>query len=142
MMATIDLTNIVINGSFEQNINGWSGFEASRQGTQSTLLPVRVTNTTPAPIHGETGSWCVQMGTKTQGLVYLNPTTPIPTIAGHKYYVRARVSLRGNTVPGVTTGCTVVHGVGVPARGDTLPPPLFDGLQTPNITGWNLIDTI
>ena len=142
MMATIDLTNIVTNGSFETNVAGWSGFEASRQGTQSTLAPVRVTNATPAPPHGETGSWCVQMGTKTQGLIYLNPTTPIPTIAGHKYYVRARVSLRGNTVPGVTTGCTVVHGVGVPARGDTLPPPLFDGLQTPNIIGWNLIDTI
>jgi len=82
------------------------------------------------------------MGTKTQGLVYMNPTTPIPTIVGHKYYVRAQVSLRGNTVPGVTTGCTVIHGTGVPIRGTALPPPLFDGLQTPNILEWNLIDCI
>ena len=141
-MATIDLTNIVTNGSFETNVNGWSGFMTNGQGTQSTLAPLRVANNTPAPVHGETGLWCAEMGTKTQGLVYINPTTPIPTIAGHKYYVRARVSLRGSTVPGVTTGCTVVHGTGVPIRGVALPPPLFDGLQTPNIVDWNLIDTI
>jgi len=141
-MATIDLTNIVTNGSFETNVAGWSGFMTNQQGTQSSLAPMRVTNATPLPVHGETGAWCVEIGTKTQGVVYINPTTPIPTIAGHKYYVRAQVSLRGYTVPGVTTGCTVIHGIGVPIRGVALPPPLFDGLQTPNIVDWNLIDTI
>ena len=141
-MATIFLTNIVTNGSFETNVNGWNGFMTNQQGTQSTLVPLRVPNDTPPPLHGETGSWCAQMGAKTQGLVYMNPTTPIPTIVGHKYYVRARVSLRGNTVLGVTTGCTVIHGTGVPVRGVALPPPLFDGLQTPNIEDWNLIDCI
>ena len=141
-MASINLTNIVQNGSFEANMSGWSGFMTDNRNMQSTLAPVRVSNTAPAPVHGETGSWCAQIGTKTQGVVYINPTTPIPTIAGHKYYVRARVSLRGSTIPGVSTGCTVIHGVGVPVRGTALPPPLFDGLQTPNITDWNLIDTI
>ena len=141
-MASINLTNIVTNGSFETNVAGWSGFMTNQQGTQSTLAPIRVTNSTPPPVHGETGAWCAQIGVKTQGLVYINPTTPIPTIIGHKYYVRARVSLRGSTVPGVTTGCTVIHGTTVPVRGVALPPPLFDGLQTPNTTGWNLIDTI
>ena len=141
-MATIDLTNIVTNGSFETNTNGWVGYMTNQQGTQSTLAPLRVVNNTPLPVHGETGAWCAQMGTKTQGLVYINPTTPIPTIIGHKYYVRARVSLRGNTVPGVTTGCTVIHGTTIPVRGTALPPPLFDGLQTPNIEDWNLIDCI
>ena len=141
-MATIFLTNIVTNGSFETNVSGWSGFMTNQQGAQSTLAPLRVPNNTPLPVHGETGSWCAQMGVKTQGLVYMNPATPIPTILGHKYYVRARVSLRGNTVPGVTTGCTVIHGTGVPVRGVALPPPLFDGLQTPNIMDWNLIDCI
>jgi len=141
-MATIDLTNIVTNGSFETNVAGWSGFMTNGQGTQSMLAPLRVANNAPPPVHGETGSWCAEMGVKTQGLVYINPTTPIPTIVGHKYYVRARVSLRGSTVPGVTTGCTVIHGTTVPVRGVALPPPLFDGLQTPNITDWNLIDTI
>ena len=141
-MGTINLTNIVTNGSFETNTSGWSGFMTNGQGAQSTLAPLRVANNTPAPVHGETGSWCAEIGTKTQGVVYINPTTPIPTIAGHKYYVRARVSLRGSTVPGVTTGCTVIHGTGVPVRGVALPPPLFDGLQTPVTTGWNLIDSI
>jgi len=141
-MASINLTNIVTNGSFEANVSGWSGFMTNQQGTQSTLAPVRVPNNTPLPVHGEAGSWCAEMGTKTQGVVYINPTTPIPTIVGHKYYVRARVSLRGGTEPGVTTGCTVIHGTGVPVRGTALPPPLFDGLQTPDITEWNLIDTI
>jgi len=141
-MSTVLLTNIVTNGSFEANVSGWNGYVASRQGAQSTLAPTRVANDTPPPVHGEVGSWCAQIGTKTQGLVYLNPANPIPTIVGHKYYVRARVSLRGSTVPGITTGCTVVHGSAVPVRGDTLPPPLFDGLQTPSIEGWNLIDTI
>jgi len=141
-MATIFLTNIVTNGSFETNVNGWNGFMTNQQGTQSSLTPLRVPNNTPLPVHGETGSWCAQIGVKTQGLVYMNPATPIPTIIGHKYYVRARVSLRGYTDPGVTTGCTVIHGTGVPIRGVALPPPLFDGLQTPNITDWNLIDCI
>jgi len=141
-MATIFLTNIVTNGSFEANVNGWSGFQTDNRNVQSTLTPVRVANNAPPPIHGETGAWCAEMGTKTQGLVYINPTTPIPTIMGHKYYVRARVSLRGSTVPGVTTGCTVIHGTSVPIRGTALPPPLFDGLQTPDITDWNLIDCI
>jgi len=141
-VATIFLTNKVTNGSFESNVNGWSGFMTDNRNVQSALAPIRVPNNTPLPVHGETGTWCAQMGVKTQGLVYINPTTPIPTVIGHKYYVRARVSLRGNTVPGVTTGCTVIHGTGVPIRGTALPPPLFDGLQTPNIEGWNLIDTI
>jgi len=141
-MATIFLTNIVTNGSFETNVSGWSGFMTNQQGAQSTLTPLRVPNGIPLPVHGETGTWCAQIGVKTQGLVYMNPTTPIPTVIGHKYYVRARVSLRGNTVPGVTTGCTVIHGTGVPVRGTALPPPLFDGLQTPNIEDWNLIDCI
>jgi len=141
-MSTIDLTNIVTNGSFETNVSGWNGFMTNQQGTQSMLAPLRVVNNTPPPVHGETGSWCAEMGAKTQGLVYINPATPIPTIIGHKYYVRAQVSLRGNTVPGVTTGCTVIHGTTVPVRGVALPPPLFDGLQTPNILDWNLIDCI
>jgi len=141
-MAAIFLTNIVTNGSFEENVIGWNGFMTDNRNAQSSLAPIRAPNNTPLPAHGETGSWCAQMGVKTQGLVYINPTMPIPTILGHKYYVRARVSLRGYTVPGVTTGCTVIHGTGVPIRGVALPPPLFDGLQTPNIVDWNLIDCI
>ena len=141
-MATIFLTNVVTNGSFETNVSGWSGFMTDNRNVQSTLAPIRVPNGTPPPVHGETGSWCAQMGVKTQGLIYMNPSVPIPTILGHKYYVRARVSLRGYTDPGVTTGCTVIHGTSVPIRGVTLPPPLFDGLQTPNIVDWNLIDCI
>ena len=140
-MGKINLKNIVTNGSFETNVSGWSGFMTNGQGTQSTLAPLRVTNST-LPEHGETGYWCAEMGMKTQGVVYINPTTPIPTIIGHKYYVRARVSLRGGAIPGVTTGCTVIHGTTVPSRGTTLPPPLFDGLQTPSTVAWNLIDSI
>ncbi|MCL2215670.1 MAG: putative Ig domain-containing protein [Defluviitaleaceae bacterium] len=141
-MAQIYLTNIVQNGSFENNVSGWNGFSTNKQGTQSTLAPMQVANNTPAPEHGETGSWCAQIGVKTQGLVYMNPNNPIPTTVGHKYYVRGQVSLRGSTVAGMTTGCTVVNGTTVPVRDVVLPPPLFDGLQTPNVTGWNLIDTI
>ena len=136
----INLTNLVTNGSFEANTSGWSGFMTNNQGIQSSLAPTR--QNILAPRHNETGDYSAQMGVRTQGLVYINPTTPIPVTTGHKYYIRARVNLRG-TVSGVfVSGCTVVNTTTVPTRGFVLPSPMSDGLQTTITDRWVLIDTI
>ena len=137
--STIPLTNLITNGSFEVNANGWTGFMTNNQGNQGTLT--LTTQNILAPGHGEFGTRSAGIGTKTQGVIYMNPTNPIPVIIGHKYYIRARINLRSTTA-GVVSGCTVVNTMTVPQRGTILPNPLSEGLQTTNITNWALIDTI
>ena len=137
--ATISLTNMITNGSFESNITGWSGYMTDNKGAQSNLNPTQ--QNILAPSHGETGTRSLQMGTKTQGKVYTNPATPITTVVGHKYYIRAQTRLRGSTA-GVVSVCTAYNGQSVPAVGAVIPTPLSDGLQTTNTTAWTLIDSI
>jgi len=138
-MATVSLTNGIANGSFETNINGWNGFQTNNQGVQSALTPTRIAVT--APVHGEYGSWCMQAGVKTQGKVYVQPTLPLSVVQTHKYYIKARVRLRGSTA-GVASVCTVYDGQTVPAVGAVVPTPLTSGLQTTDTAGWVLIDDI
>ena len=137
--STIRLKNLITNGSFEANTNGWSGFMTNNQGAQAALS--LTTQSILPPGHGEFGTTSAGIGTKTQGVIYMNLTNPIPVIIGHKYYIRARVNLRGTTA-GVVAGCTVVNTMTVPQRGTILPAPISAGLQTTNIDGWTLIDTI
>ena len=101
---SINLTNLITNGSFENNVTGWSGFMTNNQQAQSTLALTQQNVLTP--VHGEYGVKSAQIGTKTQGLVYMNLTTPITTVIEHKYYIRARVNLRRS----YTRCCIRMHG--------------------------------
>jgi len=146
-MATIALTNLITNGSFEVNVNGWSGFLTNNQNAQSTLAPLRVTPPL-APRHNEYGIAAAQMGTKTQGVVYMNPAANLGAIVGHKYYIRSQIRLRGTT-PGVVSVGTIVNALDpvtganiIPIRGIVAQVPLETGLQTTNSTDWVLIDAI
>jgi len=136
-MASVTLTNLIVNGSFESNVNSWNGYYTDNKDAQGTVNPTRQT---VSPSHGETGGYCLQIGNKTQGVVYTNPSAAINTIVGHKYYIKAQVKLRGVTA-GVVSVCTAINGTSVPLRG-AAPPPLAEGLQTTNTSGWDLIDAI
>lgn len=138
--STIRLTNLIPNGGFETNATDWSGYYTTNQGAQTALAIA--TQTPIAPGHGETGTSSAQLGTKTQGVVYMNLTTPIPVTIGNKYYMRARIHLRGTSAASSASGATVVNSMAVPQRGTVLPSAMSDGLQTTNTTGWVLIDTI
>jgi len=145
-MAAIQLTNKITNGSFIANINGFSGFQTNNQNAQSVLNPTQVTPL--APVHGEYATGALQIGGKTQGLIYVNPTTNLGAIVGHKYYIRSQVRLRGATA-GTVSACTVVNAVNpangtnaIPARGTTALTPFVNGLQSLVTTSWQLIDAI
>ena len=148
-MAAYQLTNLVPNGSFEANVTSWSGFSTSNQGAQSNLTPTRVAK--PAsPTHSEFGSWVLNVGAKTQGVVAARPTAFIPTIIGHKYYIRARVRLRGSNPVGVVSQLVVAHhinpagaAVALPGKGASLQPlAICEGLYSTDIIDFVLIDDI
>ena len=138
-VSTIPLTNLVVNGGFEVNTNGWTGYSTDQKNavagatlTSQALL---------APGHGEVGQRGSRIGVKTQGVVYLQLATPITVIPGHKYYIRARVNLC-YTAGSLASGCTIVNTTSTPDR-LALPAPMSDGLQTTNTLGnWILIDSI
>ena len=138
-LSTIDLTNLIVNGGFEANMTGWNGYNTNNQNAQVALNPTQ--QNVSAPVHGENGSKCLQIGTKTQGVVYVNPSAPISTTIGHQYYIKARVRLRGITA-GLASVCTVVNGAAVPQKGTVAPTPLASGLQTTNVNDWVLLDSI
>jgi len=112
----------------------------NQSNTQSTLSPTRVATNSPTPDHSEVGSWCLQIGSKTQGMVAVNPTAAMPTVVGRKYYVKQVVRLRGSTA-GVVSMCAMIHGnttagaaVNLPNKGVAYVP-VAEGLQTTDITG-------
>jgi len=149
-MAAINLTNLFINGSAEANVTGLTGYMTNQNGAQSALTMTRVAK--PAnPTHDEWGSWVFNQGTKTQGVVSIEPTANITTVIGHKYYIRAQVRLRGSTA-GAVTQFNFFHRVAVngttialPGRGSnlqTIANTVDPGLYSTNITGWELVDCI
>ena len=145
---TVALTNLISNGSAEVNVTGWNGYYTSGgQLTLSTQAPVRSSNATPTPPHGEYGSWCFSHAGQAQGAFFLNPSAAIATVIGHKYYIRSRVRLRSASNNEITSVVTVVNAnsptENLPSgHAATAPPPFSDGLQATDTTQWVLIDSI
>ena len=150
-MILKSLTNIINNGSFEANINSWSGGSSTRQGgsavNQNAVTPTRVNIL--APSHGEFGTSSIEVGNKVQGAVYViygsayNTPTSISVTPGHQYYIRCQVRLRGSTA-GVASVCTLTNNF-IPTTQPELQvafPPLSPGLQSTNTAAWELIDSI
>jgi hypothetical protein len=122
------LTNLIPNGSFEVNANGWAG----------NSNPQRVA--VPTIVHGEFGSWCGYFSGNvntsaggTLGTACYSAVTPnINVKTGDIYYLRCLVRIGNNNVigamfkNGIATNSTVI--------GSELP--------MPTINEWKLLDTI
>ena len=122
------LTNLITNGSFEANANGWSGNSA----------PQRVA--LPTPVHGEDGNWCGyfsgNVNTSAGGTLgtacFSDVTNNINTIIGNKYYLRCLVRIGNVNV----IGAMFKNGTA------TNSPVIGTELPTPLINEWKLLDTI